>query len=169
VHGARVLAQAGADIIAVPCNTAHAFLPAVVERVGVPIVHMIEQTTRHLGTFQPQVHTVGLLATTGTVRAQLYQQWLAAARIALLVPDSASQDNEVMPAIRSIKAGGNALGLLAPAARRLVDRGAQAIIAGCTEVPLGLHARELPVPLVDPTEVLAEAVIAHVRPGHNHT
>ena len=169
VHGARVLAAAGADLIAVPCNTAHAFLPAVIERVGVPLVHMIEQTSRQLGTLRPRVRTAGLLATTGTVRAKLYETWLAAAGIALLTPDSTSQSNEVMPAIRSIKAGEDAPNLLARAARRLVDRGAQAIIAGCTEVPLGLHARELPVPLVDPTQVLAEAVIAHARARKDHT
>jgi aspartate racemase len=169
VRGARVLATAGADVIAVPCNTAHAFLPAVVERVPVPVVHMIEQTSQHLEKLQPRVRKVGLLASTATVRAKLYETWLASAEIAVLVPDSASQASEVMPAIRSIKAGKDAPGELARAARRLIDSGAQAIIAGCTEVPLGLHAHELPVPLVDPTQVLADAVIAHVRANHAHT
>ncbi|CAM04328.1 aspartate racemase [Saccharopolyspora erythraea NRRL 2338] len=165
VYGARVLAAGGADVIAVPCNTAHAFLPAVVERVGVPLVHMIEQTSRHLAALRPPVRKVGLLATTGTVRARLYETWLATAGIALLVPDSTSQAEEVMAAIRSIKAGKDDRGLLARAARRLVDRDARAIIAGCTEIPLGLETGQLPVPVVDPTQVLAEAVIAHARGG----
>ncbi|GAA2804337.1 aspartate/glutamate racemase family protein [Saccharopolyspora taberi] len=162
-YGARVLAAGGADVIAVPCNTAHAFLPAVIERVGVPLVHMIERTSRHLAALRPPVREVGLLATTGTVRAGLYGEWLAAAGVALLEPDAASQADEVMAAIRLIKAGRRDPGLLASAARRLVERGAQAVIAGCTEVPLGLRADDLPVPLVDPTQVLAEAVIAHAR------
>lgn len=168
LHGARVLVRASADLIVVPCNTAHAFLPAVVERVGVEVVHMIEETAHHLRTLQPRVHTAGLLATTGTVRAQLYQQWLDAAGIGVVTPDSASQEDEVMAAIRSLKAGANAPGLLRRAARRLIDRGAQAVIAGCTEVPLGLDAGELTAPLVDPSEVLARAVIERVHRGHVH-
>lgn len=163
VHGARVLAGAGADFIAVPCNTAHAFLPGVTSRVGVPVVHMIERTSRHLETRKPQVRTVGLLATTGTVRAKLYDTWLAEAGIELVTPDAASQDTEVMPAIRSIKAGRSPGRLLPAAAGRLIDRGAQAIIAGCTEIPLGLYADDLPVPVADPTQVLADAVVTHVR------
>lgn len=163
VHGARVLAGAGADFIAVPCNTAHAFLPAVASRVGVPVVHMIERTSRHLQTLDPAVRTVGLLATTGTVRAKLYDTWLAEAGIDLVTPGPAAQDAEVMAAIRAIKAGRSPGRLLTAAAGELIDRGAQAIIAGCTEIPLGLRADELPVPLADPTQVLADAVVAKVR------
>lgn len=168
LHGASVLAQAGADLIVVPCNTAHAFLPGVAERVGVQIVHMIEETARHLGSLEPRVHTAGLLATTGTIQAKLYRQWLDTAGIDLLTPHPASQDDEVMVAIRSLKAGANAPDLLRRAAQKLIDRGAQAIIAGCTEVPLGLRAEELTVPLADPSEVLARVVVERARIGNDH-
>lgn len=165
VHGARKLAAAGADLIAVPCNTAHAFLPSVASRVGVPIVHMIDQAARHLRTLNPTVRTVGLLATTGTVRAGLYQNWLTKAGIELLVPDAEAQSAEVMPAIGAIKAGQAAGDGLTAVARGLVDRGAQVIVAGCTEVPLGLRPGDLPVPVLDPAQVLAEAIVARTRHG----
>ncbi|WP_051072049.1 aspartate/glutamate racemase family protein [Amycolatopsis decaplanina] len=160
LRGARVLAAAGSDVIAVPCNTAHAFLPAVAEEAGVPLVHMTERTGRYLARHHPSVRRVGLLATTGTLRTKLYDGWLTDAGISVLEPDPVSQADEVMAAIRSIKAGETSSQLLRTAARRLVGRGAQAVIAGCSEVPLGLDSRDLLVPLIDPVQVLVRTLVA---------
>jgi aspartate racemase len=161
-----VLRKAGATVIAIPCNTAHAFVPRIADRVGLPIIHMIDEVARHLVTLEPPVRTAGLLATTGTVRAGLYRQWLGPVGIDILLPDPASQDEEVMAAIRAVKAGERGIAAAEPlrrAATRLVDRGAQAIIAGCTEIPLGLAPGAIPVPLLDPAVVLAQALIRRSR------
>jgi aspartate racemase len=166
LHGCRVLRKAGATVIAIPCNTAHAFVPRIADRVGLPIIHMIDEVARHLVTLDPPVRTAGLLATTGTVRAGLYRQWLGPVGIDILLPDPASQDEEVMAAIRAVKAGERGVAAAEPlrrAAMRLVDRGAQAIIAGCTEIPLGLASGAIPVPLLDPAVVLAQALIRRSR------
>jgi len=166
LHGCRVLRKAGATVIAIPCNTAHAFVPRIADRVGLPIIHMIDEVARHLAALEPPVRTAGLLATTGTVGAGLYQQWLDTVGVDLVLPDPASQDNEVMAAIRAVKAGERGITAAEPlrrAAMRLVDRGAQAIIAGCTEIPLGLSPDAIPVPLLDPAAVLAQALIRRYR------
>ncbi|MEV4864333.1 aspartate/glutamate racemase family protein [Streptomyces ossamyceticus] len=172
LDGSRVLREAGATVIAIPCNTAHAFVPRIADHVGLPIVHMIDEVARHLGALSPRIHTAGLLATTGTVRAHLYQEWLDRVGIRLVLPGTDSQDREVMAGIRAVKAGdrdGPATALLARAARRLTARGAQAVIAGCTEIPLGLPADAVEVPLVDPALVLARALVrragAKLTPG----
>lgn len=168
LDGSRVLREAGATVIAIPCNTAHAFVPRIIDRVGLPIVHMIGEVAQHLTTLSPQVRTAGLLATTGTVRAGLYQEWLDRSGIELVLPDVDSQNAEVMAGIRAVKAGvrdGAATALLTRAARRLADRGAQAIIAGCTEIPLGLPAEAVEVPLVDPALALAQALVRRTRAG----
>jgi aspartate racemase len=167
LHGCRVLREAGATVIAIPCNTAHAFVPRIADRVGLPIIHMIDEVARYLATLQPPVRVAGLLATTGTVQAGLYQQWLDRVGISLVLPDPASQDLEVMAAIRAVKAGERGVAATEPlrrAARRLVDRGAQAVIAGCTEIPLGLAPAAVSVPLLDPAVVLARALIRRSRP-----
>lgn len=166
LNGSRMLREAGATVIAIPCNTAHAFVPRIADHVGLPIVHMIGEAVRHLATLRPTVRTAGLLATTGTVCTGLYQEWLARADINLVLPDPASQDAEVMAAIRAVKAGvrGPAATLpLARAARRLTEQGAQAIIAGCTEIPLGLAPEAVPVPVVDPAAALARALVRRVH------
>lgn len=168
LDGSRVLREAGATVIAIPCNTAHAFVPRIAEHVGLPIVHMIGEVARHLGTLRPRIHTAGLLATTGTVRAGLYQEWLDRFGIRLVLPDATSQDHEVMNAIHAMKAGHHddaTTARLADAARRLTGQGAQAVIAGCTEIPLGLPADAVDVPLVDPALVLAQALVRRVTTG----
>ncbi|MCQ9179441.1 amino acid racemase [Streptomyces sp. IBSBF 2953] len=163
LDGSRVLREAGATVIAIPCNTAHAFVPRIEDHVGLPIVHMIGEVARHLSTMSPRIHTAGLLATAGTVRAGLYEEWLDRFGIRLALPEEVSQEQEVMAAIRAVKAGARddatTTAPLAHAARRLTEQGAQAVIAGCTEIPLGLPAAAVDVPLVDPALVLAHALV----------
>lgn len=162
LDGSRVLREAGATVIAIPCNTAHAFVPRITDHIGLPIVHMIGEAARHLTTLSPRIHTAGLLATTGTVRAGLYQEWLDRFGIRLVLPDADSQDHEVMAAIHAVKAGTHddrTTAFLARAAGRLIEQGAQAVVAGCTEIPLGLPADAVDVPLVDPALVLAQALV----------
>jgi aspartate racemase len=165
LNGSRVLREAGATVIAIPCNSAHAFVPRIADHVGLPIVHMIGEVARHLTSLRPAVRTAGLLATTGTVHAGLYQEWLDRHGIRLALPDPTSRQDQVMAAIRAVKAGdlGAAAAPLAEAARQLTAQGAQAIIAGCTEIPLGLPADAVDVPLVDPAVALAQALVRRAR------
>jgi aspartate racemase len=162
-HGVHVLTWAGADLIAVPCNTAHAFLSPATGRDGVPVVHMIDQAVRAVAELTPPVRRVGLLATTGTVRAGLYQDWLGRAGLEAVLPTAGEQESLVATAIRRVKAGDHGArpaADLAAAGAGLASRGAQVIIAGCTEIPLVLGQRCGPVPVIDPTRVLARAVVA---------
>lgn len=148
IRGARVLRESGATTLAIPCNTAHAFLPAISSQLGLPVVHMIDEVARHIRTLSPAVTSVGLLATTGTVRTGLYQQWLSEYSIDVLVPGPAIQDELVMPAIRAIKSGNvgdETTDKLVRAADLLVESGAQVVVAGCTEIPLGLPPTPQPV------------------------
>lgn len=166
LNGSRVLRAAGATVIAIPCNTAHAFVPRIADHVGLPIVHMIGEVAGHLAGVRPRIRRAGLLATTGTVRACLYQDWLARVGIDLVLPGQLTQDTEVMAAIRAVKAkeaGDAASAQLARAAQELTGKGAQAIIAGCTEIPLGLPPSAVPVLFVDPAVVLARALVRRAR------
>lgn len=163
-EGARALAAAGAELIAVPCNTAHAFLAGLADRVGVPLVDMIQEVAHVVRAMDPPVHRVGLLATTGTVRAGLYHERLAGVAEVLL-PDEAGQE-ALMGAIHAVKSGrptAEAERVVADLAGRLVDRGAQLVVAGCTELPLLLPPAGLGIPVLDPAVVLAEAVVARAR------
>ena len=158
---ARGLAAAGADFLVMPCNTAHAFKDAIVEAVDIPLVSIIDVTVEACG----DAPAVGVLATDGCIASGVFQDALAGRGIDTLLPDDA-QLQELMRLITRIKAGDRAADVAAEMlvlANALAARGAEAIIAGCTEIPLVLEPDMLDVPLVSSTDVLAEAAVATAR------
>ncbi|MDO0911908.1 amino acid racemase [Streptomyces sp. DT2A-34] len=162
VRGAHRLEAMGARVIATPCNTAHAFLDEVRTTVRAPMLDMIAETVAEIRHHHPDVAAVGLLATTGTVRAGLCQRALEAAGLRVVVPGELSQGEAVTGAIRRIKAGdlGPApVSLIERAAEELAARGAGLLVAGCTELPLLLGDRNAGLPVVDPTAALARATV----------
>lgn len=154
---AKNVESMGAGLIAMPCNTAHYFHGAIQAAVNVPVLHMMREVARVL---KGRVERVGLLATSGTLKTELYHKSLAEAGISVIVPSHDDQI-EVMDAIYSVKGGnlekGREIALRQGA--KLVGAGAQAVIAGCTELPLVLRDGDLEAPVIDPTKVLAEACV----------
>lgn len=162
LRGARQLVAMGASFIAVPCNTAHAFFPAIERTIAAPFMHMMDETATAVELAHPSVARVGLLATTGTIASGLYQDWFARHHIEVAVPNDDLQERVVMAAIHRVKAGETGqetTNLLAEAAVYLVEHGAEALIAGCTELPLVFRDGDAAVLVIDPTRVLAEAIV----------
>lgn len=170
------LAEAGATVIGVPCNTAHspAILDVALARLaatGKPVtfVHMIDAVAAHIRHTMPQVQRVGVLGTIGTWQAGIYPHALTRAGIEALFPDeqgrarvqSAISDPQFGIKAKSSPVTEQARTLLAEEARALTQAGAQAVILGCTEIPLALTEPTLHgVPLLDATFVLGTALIA---------
>lgn len=163
-RAAQVLKNAGASVIVVPCNTAHLFIEQAIAGLNIRLLSMVDETVRHLIEARPAPRSVGLLATTGTCASGLYQDALEAAGITALLPNIDEQAN-VMSAIRSVKAGDLAAGTLAfeLTARSLAERGAEAVIAGCTEVPLALPSSTSGIPLIDPTQIVIDRIVTEHR------
>jgi aspartate racemase len=184
VAAARTLQAAGADFIAIPCNSAHAFLAAIREAVDIPVLDMIAlaaaaggaEIARQIATSESAaadaesgrpagLPKVGLLAASGTVRDGLYDGPLRRHGLEPVYPEASVQEHEVMAAIRAVKAGAAALGgasdpRLVAAAQHLLERGAGCLIMGCTEVPLALAAADCPIPALDANQLLAETTLA---------
>jgi len=159
-QGVRYLEQCGAAAIAIPCNTSHYWQVAMAAATSLPIISIIDATILALGDV-PHVSRVGVLATQGTLAAGIYQPRLQVAGYQPLLPDEQSLTTLVMPGIRGIKAGdrGPPEAMLAEAAARLIDQGADAIILGCTEIGIGL--RRAAVPLIDTSSALAVSCARH--------
>jgi aspartate racemase len=161
-RGARRLEAAGADFIVIPCNTAHAWLSRLRPLVGIPILDMIAEAVARVRADYPDARRVGLLATRGTIGSALYHQALTAQNLTALVPAPDGEQHLVDRAIGAVKAGDTgraASDPLVTAARALAAAGAEVLLAACTEIPLALTAAQAPVPLLDPTQVLAEAAV----------
>ncbi|MEV4641945.1 amino acid racemase [Actinoplanes sp. NPDC049548] len=164
VEGVHLLDRAGATLIAIPCSTAHAFLPELRRATARPVVSMVEATVQRLRAAHPQVTTVGLLATTGTVTTGLYQRSFRWSGIDCLVP-APPQQERVMQAVRQVKAGNmqTASRTLGPPVAALTGSGAQILVAACTELPLVLGSRAAGCDVFDPTKALAEDVVVLAR------
>jgi aspartate racemase len=163
VHGARVLTGMGADFIVIPCNTAHAFLDGIQPAVDKPIVSMIDAAADEIRNDYPEAKTVGLLATSGTITSEIYQRALLSRGVDVIVPDDDVQRRCVMAAIREVKAGRAgkaATALLTEAAEQLTARGADVLLAACTEIPVVFQQRHIETPLVDATGALARIAVA---------
>ena len=168
VAGATRLRDAGAEVGLIVCNTAHAFLPALRERVPLAFLDMIAETAARVAAEYPSVRRAGLLATRGTIEARLYHRALEAHNIEAMTLDAAAQERLIDGAIALVKggtAGPEPGDLLAEAARRLVVAGAEVVLAACTEIPLALGPAAVSVPLLDPTQILAEAAVRSARDG----
>ena len=162
---AKNLEHAGADFIAIPCNTAHYWLHELREVVSIPIIDMIGETASRVATNIPVLRTIGLLATTGTLRSNLYQRAFARSGVDLLVP-SEEEDAAIMRAIHAIKASDHSVrGEVIRVAHGLIARGAEGIIPGCTELSLVVSQDSLSVPVFDPLSILAERAVALAMKG----
>lgn len=162
VRGARKLEKLDASFIVIPCNTAHAFLDQVESEIDVPILSMLETAAEAISGGYPGVRRVGLLATTGTIRSGIYQETLKRRGIEVVVPDDELLEHCVMPAIRAVKANNyheSVRSRLVEAAEFLERRGAHAVLAACTEIPVVLSADDINLPLIDATQELAKATV----------
>ncbi|MFZ5753087.1 MAG: aspartate/glutamate racemase family protein [Bacillota bacterium] len=162
VRTGKNLASLGVNIGAIPCITAHYFFDEVQKELPFPLVNALEELNKRIKTSYPHVEKIGVLATTGTVKSKLYDKHLSSYTI--IYPDDSSQE-KIMKAIygiNGIKNGNTGIYpkcLLVQAGFELIERGSQALIAGCTEIPLVLKPEDFPVPLLDPMEVLAESIV----------
>lgn len=168
LEGAKLLKNAGADFLTVPCNTAHAFLEEVSARADIRLVSMIQSVASELSNRYSTVKRVGLLATSGTLSSGIYQDILERRDLDVLQPNPQSQEELVMRSIALVKGGDTGTvprSMIESAAAKLVASGAQAIIAGCTEIPLILTSEKIPVPVIDTTDVLARKALTEAQIG----
>jgi aspartate racemase len=169
IRSAKLLENAGADFIVIPCVTAHHFFEPLQKRVKIPFLHLVEETVKYIQTRLKGIRKIGLIATTGTIQTGLFQKAFSNHVIELILPTPEVQKKWVMEAIygkKGIKVIGpsdNSKRLILKASESLIKQGAQAIIAGCTEIPLVLKEGDLSVPVIDPISILANAAVKKAR------
>ena len=175
VAKAMRLKAAGAELLVMPCNAAHAYLADIATATGLRLISIVDEALKAARSASTGARRIGLLATTGTLQAGLYQRAMEAEGLEAATLGAASLAS-FMDVIYRVKAGelqggndaegaagGQQLrGRLLALAAELIDDGAEVLIAACTEVPLvitGEAAVQLSVPLIDATQVLARAVV----------
>lgn len=158
LQAGRALCGAGAAHIAVPCVTAHSFLPELENGLGVPVLDGVGQTAAYLK--ERGITRAGILATDGSIKTGLFHRELEALGITPIVPSPSGQQTVMDIIYRDIKSGKPAdPAQFASVSRELADNGAQVILLGCTE--LSLIKRDIPIGpgYLDVMEVLAMCAI----------
>lgn len=164
VEGARRLRRAGATVVAVPCNTAHAFIAPVAKAAGVEVLDMVGAAMREAVRLAVGGGGVGVLATNGTRAARLYERAAPAAVEVVQVRADVQRDC-VDAAIGLVKGGGDlgvAAELIADATRELRRQGAEVAVAACTEIPLVSGAAMRVLPVLDSTDALVDAALVRM-------
>ncbi|MBN1454991.1 MAG: amino acid racemase [Methanomicrobia archaeon] len=159
VRGLQSLEAAGVEVIAIPCNTVHCFMPELRECVDLPILSIVEETADVCT--RADYRTVGVLATTETVKHVLYEQELARYGIQVVTPDMTEQQL-VSAIIQQILDGNKSIEnkqALLKVIRTLQSKGAEAVILGCTALELVLQQSDSSVPLLDSFEILVVATV----------
>jgi aspartate racemase len=158
---ARDLERGGADVVLLCTNTMHRMAEAVAAAVRIPLLHIADPTAEAVKA--AGVRTVGLLGTAFTMEQDFYKGRLEAAHgLEVLVPDAGDRR-----AVHEVIYGELVAGRIEPASRevyrgvmeRLVERGAEAVILGCTEITLLVSADDCRAPLFDTTRLHALAAV----------
>lgn len=176
------LEAAGATVAGIPCNTAHAekIFGVILDRLQasasrIRLLHMIDETIVYLAKTYPGLSSIGVLSTTGTYRSGVYAKALGNMGYQVVLPAPELQERLIHPAIYDPEYGIKSCpDPVHPRAREnllsgiayLEKHGAEAVILGCTEIPMAVSAEEAGnLMVIDPTRVLARALIRSIDPS----
>ena len=139
------LAQWGADVLAVPCNTAHYFIDRFRDELPVPLIHIVEATVEAAKELS-QGNCSWLLATDGTQKSMIYPECAARMQYHFLKP-SPGQQERVQKCVRLVKAGDmkTAGEVMRDVVGELWRERDVPVTMGCTELPLAYEASGLPL------------------------
>lgn len=159
---AQALERAGADFLVLCTNTMHKVAAAIEQSVGIPLLHIADPTA--LAIRKAGLTQVGLLGTRFTMEQDFYRDRLARHGIGVLIPEA---DDRAL--VHRVIYEELCLGVLDDGSRRayrevmarLVGRGAQAVVLGCTEISLLVRRQDASVPLFDTTAIHVQAAAAH--------
>ncbi len=161
VEAAQRVERGGADFLVIATNTMHKMADQVQAAIGIPLLHIADATAQRIR--QQGLRRVGLLGTRFTMEEAFYRGRLEASHgLEVLVPPAAQRE-----VIHRVIYDELVVGVIKPESRAryreiiagLVDRGAQGIILGCTEIGLLVKEGDSTVPLFDTTRIHAEAAV----------
>lgn len=162
VRSVAGLGQAGCDSVAIACNAMHLAYGRVAARVAAPMVNLIDAVLDE--TVRRGYRTVGLLASTFVVTSGIYRDPLEAKGIRCLIPGEAGQDwimKTILGDLQEPVVPAGTVARLLQNVADLRDRGAEAVILGCTDLPVAITEANSPIPVLDTAQIHVDAVLDH--------
>jgi len=164
ISSGQALTRAGADFIIIPCVSAHYFLPALRRKIKLPILSMLDEAAVVIQASQPAIQTVGLLAAEGAMKVGLFQERLSEAGIQTMIPDGKDREDtqEHIFEIKDTRSGHDRKEIsrrFVEIGERMIARGAEAILIGCTEISVVVNPDSFTARGFDALTILAKAAI----------
>lgn len=153
------------DLIIMACITSYYYLDTLQAYTSAKILNPVQLIKEHLLKHYMKTGKAGLLATTGTLNSMLFQKEFKDSGIEIITPDKDEQEELFMRAVymenglKSSRISPQAVDLLFQLVPRLLERGAEVIIGGCTEVQIVLQQNSLSVPYVDVMDIAAQEAV----------
>jgi len=157
-EAAKKLEEAGAELILICANTMHKVSTQIQSNVSIPLIHIAEVTAKEV--IENGIKRIGLLGTKYTMEQDFYKKILVDKGIEVMIPD---EDDRTF--INYVLYNETGVGILKESSKKrfleiidkMVDKGAQGIILGCTEIGLLINQNDTKTPLFDTTIIHAEA------------
>ncbi len=158
IEDAKKLASVGANLIAIPCNTAHTFYDELAQGSPIPVLHMIRETAKRANDLGAK--RVGILATTGTLTSCMYQDALEEFGITPVIPDDQMKEKVMAVIYDYVKAGKDVTQEdWLPIEEAMLALDCDRIVLGCTELSIVNRDLKLSDKYIDSLIVLAECAI----------
>lgn len=163
IESAKRLEAAGADALIMPCNTAHYFAKDIERAVYIPLIHIVKCSAEAIKKKYPYVRKIGLIATTGTIKAGVYGDILKNYDLETITLNEELENNIMDCIYKGVKAGKTEeySKLFQKCVDDIASLGAELLIAGCTEIPLLMPYIKTNLPVIDATYELASAAVKY--------
>lgn len=163
LNACESLQRSGADALVLCANTAHLFADPLQEKTGLPIIHIVTETAKAVT--QRGLVKVGLLGTKFTMEMEFYRKKLEEHGLEVLIPENQETREYIQYTLKEelgrgvIKAETKQRYI--SIVKELVERGAEGVLLGCTEIPMLLSQDDFSIPIFDTTKIHSEAIIKY--------
>ncbi len=159
IAGVKKLESAGCELIIIACNTVHVFYEAMQEAVEIPVFNIVEESRKKVE--KSGYKKVGLLCSESTNKLSLYQQEFEKHKVEIITTTSEEQKkiNQVIEHVMGGRQNISDVFTLKNIIQRFIKDGAEAIVLGCTEIPLAINQSHTDVKLFDTIEIIVASAV----------
>lgn len=159
---ATKLEMMGADVLIMPCNTAHYFYDTIKKHLGIDFINMIDETAKEIKQTSPSCKKIGLLATKGTYYTGIFEKVFSPYEIEVIIPNLEDQQY-IADLILAVKIGQTTFDLtnIHQVLENLKRANMDVLVLGCTELPIAFQMFDIKEKFIDPTTVLACSAIRY--------
>lgn len=156
IEGCKLLEQAGADFIAIPCNSAHAWYEEVVSQVNIPVISIIETTAHYILQNYQNIKKIGVISGEVVIKKKLYEQAFENSKVEVITADDECEQNvrKIIDDVKHNSINKETKDQIDKVVKYFLQQNVDGLILGCTELPLVME--NLPLPTFDSSLILAK-------------